>query len=82
MLDFLGKANTSINGLREDDTESHWLTQLNIFGKLKEDLMATFSRNSLTSISSLVAIVFKGLMIWGSKWHQNNSPVVCDGNVK
>ena len=21
-------------------------------------------------------------MIWGSKCHQNNSPVVCDGNVK
>ena len=24
----------------------------------------------------------KGLMIWGSKCHQNNSPVVCDGYVK
>ena len=47
-----------------------------------EDLMATFSRNALTSISSLVAIVIKGLMIWGSKCHQNNSPVVCDGYVK
>ena len=30
----------------------------------------------------LVAIVIKGLMIWGSKCHQNNSPVVCDGYVK
>ena len=36
----------------------------------------------MTSISSLVAIVIKGLMIWGSKFHQNNSPVVCDGYVK
>ena len=34
------------------------------------------------NISSLVAIVTKGLMIWGSKCHQNNSPVVCDGYVK
>ena len=34
------------------------------------------------SISSLMAIVIKGLMIWGSKCHQNNSPVVCDGYVK
>ena len=34
------------------------------------------------SISSLAAIVFKGLMIWGSKCHPNNSPVVCDGYVK
>ena len=32
--------------------------------------------------SSLVAIVIKGLMIWGSKFYQNNSPVVCDGYVK
>ena len=54
----------------------------NIFAKLKEDLMATFSRNALTSISSLVAIVIKGLIIWGSKCHQNNSPVVCDDYVK
>ena len=44
--------------------------------------MATFAWNALTSISSLVAIVIKGLMIWGSKCHQNNSPVVCDGYVK
>ena len=36
----------------------------------------------LTSISSLVAIVMKGLMIWGSKCHQNNLPVVWDGYVK
>ena len=36
----------------------------------------------MTSISSLVAIVIKGLMIWGSKIHQNNAPVVCDGYVK
>ena len=34
------------------------------------------------SISSLVVIVIKGLMIWGSKCHQNNSQVVCDGYVK
>ena len=44
--------------------------------------MATFSWNVLTSISSLVAIVIKGLMIWGSKYHQNNSPVVYDDYVK
>ena len=36
----------------------------------------------LTSFSSLVAIVIKGLMIWGSKCQQNNFPVVCDGYVK
>ena len=29
-----------------------------------------------------MAIVNKGLMIWGSKCHQNNSPVVCDGYGK
>ena len=34
------------------------------------------------NISSLVAVVIKGLMIWGSKCHQNNSLVVCDGFVK
>ena len=34
------------------------------------------------SISLLVAIVIKDLMIWESKCHQNNSPVVCDGYVK
>ena len=34
------------------------------------------------SISSLVAVVIKGLIIWESKCHQNNSPVVCDGCVK
>ena len=33
-------------------------------------------------ISSLVAVVIKGLMIWGSKCHQNHSPVVCDDYVK
>ena len=32
--------------------------------------------------SSLVAIVIEGLMIWRSKCHQNNPPVVCDGYVK
>ena len=32
-------------------------------------------------ISSLVAIVKKGLMMWESKCRQNNSPVVCDGYV-
>ena len=26
-------------------------------------------------------LVIKGLIIWGSKCHQNNSPVVCDGYV-
>ena len=36
----------------------------------------------LTSFSSLVTIVIKGLMTWGSKCHENNSPVVCDGYVK
>ena len=30
----------------------------------------------------LVPIVIKGLMILGSKCHQNNSPVVCDDYVK
>ena len=40
--------------------------------------METFSWNALTSISLLVIIVFKGLMIC----HQNNPPVVCDGYVK
>ena len=44
--------------------------------------METFSWNALTSFSSLVAIVIKGLLIWGSKYHQNNSPVLCDGYVK
>ena len=44
--------------------------------------MKTFFRNALTSFSSLVAIVIKGLMIWGSKCHQNNSPVICDDYVK
>ena len=44
--------------------------------------METFSWNALASFSSLVAIVIKGLMIWGSKCHQNNSRVVCDGYVK
>ena len=29
-----------------------------------------------------MAIVIKGLMIWGSERHQKNSPVVCDGYVK
>ena len=53
-----------------------------MFAKLKEDLMATFPWKALTSISSLVAIVIKGLMIWGSKCHQNNSSVVYDGYVK
>ena len=45
-------------------------------------MMETFSWKALTSFSSLEAIVIKGLMIWGSKCHQNNSPVVCDGYVK
>ena len=31
---------------------------------------------------SCVAIVIKGLVIWGWKCHQKNSPVVCDGYVK
>ena len=44
--------------------------------------MEPFSWNPLTSFSSLVAIVIKGLMIWGSKCHQNNPPVVGDGYVK
>ena len=34
------------------------------------------------SIFLLVPIVIKGLVIWGSKCHQNDSPVVCDGYVK
>ena len=44
--------------------------------------METFSSNALTTISSLVAVVIKGLMIWRSKCHQNDPPVVCDGYVK
>ena len=44
--------------------------------------METFSSNALTNIYSFVAVVIKVLMIWGSKCHQNNSPVVCDGYVK
>ena len=44
--------------------------------------MGKFSLNALTSISLLVAIVIKGLMKWGSKYDQDNSPVVCDGYVK
>ena len=44
--------------------------------------MATFPRNAITSISSLVAILIKGLMIWGSKCHQNNSSVVCGAYLK
>ena len=44
--------------------------------------MATFSWNALTSISSLVAIVIKGFMIWRLKCHQNNSLVASDGYVK
>ena len=43
--------------------------------------MELFSWNALTSISSSVVVVIEGLMIWGSKCHQNNSPVVCDGCV-
>ena len=35
----------------------------------------------MATFSSLVAIVIKGLMIWGSKCHQNNYPVVCDDYV-
>ena len=34
------------------------------------------------SIFLLVLIVIEGLVIWGSKCHQNNFPVVCDGYVK
>ena len=44
--------------------------------------METFFWNALTIISSLVAVVIKGLMIGGSKFHQKNLPVVCDGCVK
>ena len=43
---------------------------LSIFAKLKEDLLETFSRNTLTNISSLVAVVIKGLMICGSKCYK------------
>ena len=45
--------------------------------------MDFFSWNALTTISLLLAaIVIKRLMIWGSKCHQNNFPVVCEGYVK
>ena len=53
-----------------------------IFTKLKEYLMGTFSCNALTSISSSVAVVIKGLIIWGSKCHAKHSPVVWGGYVK
>ena len=43
--------------------------------------METLSWYVLTSCSSLVAIVVKGLIIWGSKCHKNNSPEVCDDHV-
>ena len=36
----------------------------------------------LLAIIPVPHVVIKGLMIWGSKCHQNNSPVVCDGYVK
>ena len=38
--------------------------------------METFSWNALTSISYLVAVVIKGLMIWGSKPKQFSSGYV------
>ena len=44
--------------------------------------METFSWNALTSFYSLIVIVIEGFMIWGSKCHQSNSQVVCDGYVK
>ena len=50
--------------------------------QIKRRSDGNFSRNALTSISSLVAVVFTRLVIWRSKCHQNNSPVVCDGYVK
>ena len=50
--------------------------------QIKRRSDGNFSSNALTIFSSLVAIVFEGLMLWGSKCHQNNSPVVCDGYVK
>ena len=36
----------------------------------------------METFSLIVAVVIKGLMIWGSTYHQNNSPVVCDVYVK
>ena len=30
----------------------------------------------------MVAVGIKVLIIWGSKYPQNNSPVICDGYVK
>ena len=50
--------------------------------QIKRRSDGNFSLKRANEISSLVAIVIKGLMIWGSKCHQNNSPVVCDGYVK
>ena len=45
-------------------------------------MMEKNSWNAQTSISSLLVVVIKGLMIWGSKCHQNNPLVVCDNYVK
>ena len=46
-------------------------------------IMQDFRDNEKKNLNGrLVAIVIKELMIWGSKCHQNNSPVVCDGYVK
>ena len=50
--------------------------------QIKKGSDGNFSWNALTSFSSLVTIVIKGLMIWGSKCHQNNSSVVCHGYEK
>ena len=47
-------------------------------GRIKRRCDGIFFWNALMNIFSLVVVVIKGLMIWGSKCHQNNSPVVCD----
>ena len=41
-----------------------------------------FLKRANEFFSSLVAIVIKRSMIWGSKCHQNNFLDVCDGYVK
>ena len=38
--------------------------------QIKTNLIETSSWNALTSISSLVAVVIKGLTVWGSNCHQ------------
>ena len=49
--------------------------------QIKKGSDGNFFLKRTNELFSLVAIVIKGL-IWGSKYHQNNSPVACDSYVK